>query len=324
MPARIVQPSAAALSEAAQILRRGGLVAFPTETVYGLGAHALDSDAVARIFAAKGRPADNPVIVHVASLAAARRLAADWPDAATRLGEAYWPGPLTLVVERAPAVPDAVTAGGNTVGLRVPDHPVALALLREAGCPVAAPSANRSESISPTTARHVLESLGSRVEDLLILDGGPCRVGVESTVVDVTGGAPVVLRPGMLRLDPEGPSGGRSGADTASQADAQPPGSPARVARSPGQRSRHYAPSKPLRIVSPEALEAEIGPGDAVLKLPPDPAAAAARLYAELRRLESEASVARILVARPPQTAEWEAISDRLRRAASDGGRDGR
>ncbi len=311
MPARIVEPTDAALGEAARILRSGGLVAFPTETVYGLGANALDAEAVARIFAAKGRPADNPVIVHVESMAAARRLARGWPEVATRLAEAHWPGPLTLVVERADGIPDVVTAGGSTVGLRVPDHPVALALLRRAGCPIAAPSANRSESISPTTAHHVAESLGPWVEDLLVLDGGPCQVGIESTVVDVTGDAPIVLRPGMLRLDRA------LGLAHAGETAAPPRGGA--IARSPGQRARHYAPSKPLRVVAPEALDRALRPGDAVLRLPPEPAAAAACLYAELRRLEADPDVERILVASPPEASDWDAIRDRLRRAASEG-----
>jgi L-threonylcarbamoyladenylate synthase len=307
--ARIVEPTEAALAEAARILRGGGLVAFPTETVYGLGANALDALAVERIFTAKGRPADNPVIVHVADEAAARGLARRWPEAAVRLARAHWPGPLTLVVERVVSIPDVVTGGGDTVGLRVPDHPVALALLRTAAVPIAAPSANRSESISPTTARHVAVSLGPWVEDLLVLDGGPCDVGIESTVVDVTGDGPRVLRPGMLRLD--GAEASRAEASGAPEASA-------RVARSPGQRLRHYAPSKPLRLVGSAELERTRTRGDAVLRLPDEPDRAAALLYAELRRLEADPDVARILVVRPPDACEWDAILDRLRRAASE------
>jgi len=302
--ARILDPTAEALAEAARILARGGLVAFPTETVYGLGANALDENAVARIFEAKGRPATNPLIVHVESEAAARALARRWPDAAARLAAANWPGPLTLVVEKTGAIPDAVTAGGGTVGLRVPAHPVALALLQACGLPLAAPSANRSEAISPTTARHVADSLGPFVDDLLILDGGPCRVGIESTVVDVTGAAPVVLRPGMLRLDPAPQPSTPTDAETAAPA------------RAPGQRARHYAPGKPLVLVRDSSEIGTPRPGDGILDLPETPDAAAAVLYAELRRLDADPRVERIVVVLPPDEADWRAIRDRLRRAA--------
>ncbi len=306
MPARILAPGDAAYAEAARVLRAGGLVAFPTETVYGLGANALDAGAVAGIFEAKGRPSDNPIIVHVADTAAARSLAAAWPPAAERLASAGWPGPLTLVVEKADRIPEIVTAGGATVGLRVPDHPVAQALLRAASLPIAAPSANRSEEVSPTTAAHVAASLGPWVDDLLVLDGGPCEVGIESTVVDVTGERPVLLRPGMFRLEEAGL------ADTGAEARAAGP------ARSPGQRARHYAPSKPLVVVDPGALEEARREGDAVLRLGDDPAAAAQVLYAELHRLAADPAVARILVERPPEGDTWAGLRDRLRRAASD------
>ncbi|MCB9723134.1 MAG: threonylcarbamoyl-AMP synthase [Spirochaetaceae bacterium] len=312
----MLAPTDAALREAADILRRGGLVGFPTETVYGLGANALDAAAVERIFAAKGRPPSNPVIVHVASVEAARRLAGRWPDAAERLAAQHWPGPLTLVVERGDAIPDVVTAGGATVGLRVPSHPVALALLRAVDLPIAAPSANRSESVSPTTARHVVESLGPWLADLLVLDGGPCEVGIESTVVDVTGERPQVLRPGMLRLDePETGRPPRAEEDEAATGSA---GSSAPV-RSPGQTTRHYSPGKPLRLVASDRLDRERERGDAVLRLPEDPDRAAALLYAELRRLDADPDVERILVVHPPADERWAAIRDRLRRAAGRG-----
>ncbi len=310
MSARIVAPTPDALAEAARILRAGGLVAFPTETVYGLGANALDDEAVQRIFDAKGRPATNPLIVHVASEAAARALARRWPESAARLAAAHWPGPLTLVVEKTAAISDRVTAGGATVALRVPAHPVALELLRRADRPIAAPSANRSEEISPTTARHVADSLGSSVEDLIVLDGGPCPVGIESTVVDVTGAEPVVLRPGTLAL-------------TFSPRAAGTPGSDPTPARSPGQHARHYAPRKTLRLVrAAEPLPAARA-GDAWLELPPQPEAAAQRLYAELRRLDAEPGVERILVREPPSGPGWDAIRDRLERAATRGGEGG-
>ncbi|MDX1935169.1 MAG: L-threonylcarbamoyladenylate synthase, partial [Capsulimonadales bacterium] len=194
------------IDEAADRLREGRLVAFPTETVYGLGANALDNDAVAALFALKGRPSTNPVIVHVADADAARALITDWPDNAERLARAFWPGPLTLVLPKTPAVPGIVTAGGPTVGLRMPDHPVALRLLSAAAVPIAAPSANRSEEVSPTTAAHVADSLTAYADDLLILDGGPCSVGIESTVLDVTVDAPPSIRPG--RVDPTHPTAG--------------------------------------------------------------------------------------------------------------------
>ena len=305
MPARILDPAEASYQEAARVLRAGGLVAFPTETVYGLGANALDARAVARIFEAKGRPSDNPVIVHVPEASAARSLARVWTPAADRLARVGWPGPLTLVVEKAESVPDIVTAGGPTVGLRVPDHPVAQALLRAADLPIAAPSANRSEEVSPTTARHVADSLGPFVDDLIVLDGGPCAVGIESTVVDATGERPVVLRPGMFRLE-----------DAAS---GSAPGDPVGdgPARSPGQRERHYAPSKPLVLVDRGGLASIRRDGDAVLELGDEPEVAARRLYAELHRLSAADGVERILVERPPPDEAWTGIRDRLRRASS-------
>lgn len=188
-----------AIARAAAIIRRGGLVVFPTETVYGLGAHALDDAAVARIFEAKGRPAGDPVIVHVADVTQVAAISASVPETARRVMAAFWPGPLTVILERGSAVPLRVTAGGSTVGVRVPAHPVALALLKAAGVPIAAPSANRFSRPSPTTAADVMEDLGDRVE--MVLDGGATTHGVESTVVDCTGATPLVLRPGAITLE---------------------------------------------------------------------------------------------------------------------------
>lgn len=303
MSARIALPKPAALAEAAARLRAGELVAFPTETVYGLGANALDAVAVAKIYAAKGRPATNPLIVHVASVAQAKALVKTWPALADELAAAHWPGPLTLVLERADHIPDSVTAGGPTVGIRIPSHPVALELLRQAGVPVAAPSANRSEEVSPTRAQHVADSLGGFVDDLLILDGGACDVGIESTVLDVTCEPPRVLRPGMC-LPPLAPLVTPSGF---AQGD---------VARSPGQMLRHYAPKKPTLALryGEKYLQAE---GDVWLTLPPTPEAAAQALYSELRRLDSDPRVARIVLPVVPDNPEWDAIRDRLRRAAT-------
>src|ERR1700736_6193048 len=186
----------AAIEHAAALIRAGKLVAFPTETVYGLGANALDAVAVERIFAAKGRPRTSPLIVHVDSVEMARSFAARWPEAAGKLAQRYWPGPLTLVVPKQPQIPAIVTAGLPTVGLRMPAHPIALALIRAAGVPVAAPSANRFTELSPTTADHVRLSLGSDID--YILDGGPCSVGIESTVLSLAGRRPILLRPGGI------------------------------------------------------------------------------------------------------------------------------
>ena len=194
MDERVLSPSPRAIARAAEVVRRGGLVAFPTETVYGLGADARDPRAVARIFAVKGRPSDHPLIVHVGSADAMEEWALDVPVLAHTFAARFWPGPLTLVLRRAADVLDEVTGGQHTVGLRVPSHPVALALIRASGCALAAPSANRFGRVSPTTAAHVRDDLGDDVD--LILDGGPCEVGVESTIVDLSGREPAILRPG--------------------------------------------------------------------------------------------------------------------------------
>jgi L-threonylcarbamoyladenylate synthase len=243
-PAAAAEPPAAAaeaIARAVEVLSRRGLVAIPTETVYGLAADAIDEEAVAGIFRAKGRPSTNPVIVHVADVAMARSLAADWPAAAEAIATRFWPGPVTVVVPRGLRIPDIVTAGGPTVALRCPDHPLARRLIAAAGTPLAAPSANRSEAVSPTTALHVLESLGNRID--LILDGGPCAKGIESTVIDCTVSPPRILRPGPLpRAAVEAAVGGPV---------EWPAAEPAAVAaRSPGQQARHYAPQTPLRCLT--------------------------------------------------------------------------
>jgi L-threonylcarbamoyladenylate synthase len=238
-------PDALALTEAAAVLRRGGLVAFPTETVYGLGANALDAAAVARIFTAKGRPAKNPLIVHVATVEQARELTADWPDAAGRLAALFWPGPLTLVLPRNSRVPDIVTAGGPTVALRIPGHPVALALLRAANLPLAAPSANRSAYLSPTRPEHVLRGLGGRID--LLLDAGPTSGGVESTVLDLSTSPPRLLRPGLIAPTPIEAVVGPIERVTP-LAVSHPAPLP-----SPGMLPRHYAPNVPLECVVHDA-----------------------------------------------------------------------
>src|SRR5262245_2786343 len=238
----LLTPTAENLVRAATVLRGGGLVAFPTETVYGLGGNALDPAAVARVFDAKGRPARNPLIVHVADAGRVPDVAADFPDAARRLAERFWPGPLTLVLPRRDDLPAAVTAGGPTVAVRVPAHPVALDLLRAAGVPVAAPSANRSGELSPTTAEHVRRSLGDRVD--LILDAGPTGRGIESTVLDVTGPRPRLLRPGPI---PPGVLEAILGPIERSRVRESGSGP---ALPSPGQLSRHYAPRTPVELAA--------------------------------------------------------------------------
>ncbi|MDX1612352.1 MAG: L-threonylcarbamoyladenylate synthase [Candidatus Thermoplasmatota archaeon] len=324
-PARIRQAAAA--------LKAGYLVVLPTETVYGLGANAMDPEAVARIFEAKGRPADNPLIVHVADLRAAAELADPWPTLAQRLAERFWPGPLTLVVPKASTVPDVTTAGLDTVAVRVPGHPLARELLAIAGVPVAAPSANTSGRPSPTRVEHARDDLGDAVA--VYLDGGPTDVGVESTVVDVCGDHPIILRPGGIPRE-------------AIEAIAGPTDpSPSQASRSPGIRHRHYAPRTRVHLRAPDQLPGEVarrlaagetvgviaGPATAgklpsddphlVLIVPgprDDAQAWAKELFASLRELDRR-EVDAILIERPPGEGLGEAILDRLNRAA-EGSRD--
>jgi L-threonylcarbamoyladenylate synthase len=299
-----MQPTPEEIRDAAQLIREGKLVAFPTETVYGLGANALDSAAVRRIYEAKGRPSSSPLIVHVAGLAMARQVAADWPEIAEKLAARFWPGPLTLVLPKNRAIPDIVTAGLPSVAIRMPSHPVALRLIELAGVPVAAPSANRFMGVSPTTAEHVRMGLGDRVQ--MILNGGPSQVGIESTVVSLTGRTPVVLRPGMIAAsDLEAAAG-------VSCKQAHVANGPA---ESPGLHPRHYAPSTPLYILEPRSASVPEGRGR-ILHLPSDPAEYAARIYAELHSADRE-GWDWIAVEKPPDTPEWAAIRDRLQRAAT-------
>ncbi len=238
-----VQPEQDAMQEAGRILKAGGLVAFPTETVYGLGADALNPVAVAKIFKAKGRPADNPLIVHISEIDQVYDLTGDLPAPARRVMEAFWPGPLTVVLPKKQTVPDRVTAGLSTVAVRMPDHPVALELIKSAGVPVAAPSANSSGRPSPTTARHVLNDLAGKID--LVLDGGACRVGLESTVLDLTAEPPVILRPGSItREDLEGILGRVEIDPAAAQRDA------AGALKSPGLKYKHYSPKAELIVVT--------------------------------------------------------------------------
>lgn len=332
MPANVMKveataPDPAVMAQAAAILRAGGLVAFPTETVYGLGAHALDEAAVARIFAAKGRPQYNPLIVHVPDAASARHLVADWPETADRAAAAFWPGPLTLVLPKRPHVPAGVTAGLDTVAVRVPSHPVALALLRAADLPVAAPSANRFTRVSPTTAEHVARGLGDSVD--LIIDGGATPLGIESTVLDLSGPQPALLRLGVIGADELEHILGRVAVRTGSI----PPGEAA--APAPGMLDRHYAPVAELRVFRDDAdggamaeaarregrrvgalvRHAFHAPADLVLTLPDDPAGYARLLYAALHSLD-DAGYDLILVEAVPDDGVWRAVADRLRRAA--------
>lgn len=335
------RPDPGLIARAAAVIRRGGLVAFPTETVYGLGADALDPRAVARIFAAKGRPPDNPLIVHVAGAEDAFRLATRVPPAARRLAADFWPGPLTLVLPRSDLVPPITAGGLDTVALRMPDHPVALALIRAAGCPVAAPSANLSGRPSPTTAQHVLEDMAGRVD--LVVDGGPARVGVESTVIDLSREPPVLLRPGGVTLERLRAAVGGVEVDPAVWAEGV-----VATARAPGMKYRHYAPRAGLVLVEgpPEAAAAEavrlvrelaaggarvgvlavaedaaafraLGP-EVVVETPGsrgDLAAVATRLFDALRRLDSS-GVDWIVAQGVPGTGLGLAILNRLRKAA--------
>jgi L-threonylcarbamoyladenylate synthase len=292
------------LDQAAKLIRAGRLVAFPTETVYGLGANALDTEAVARIYEAKGRPWASPLIVHVADEAMARTMTAEWPDAAHRLAERFWPGPLTIIVHKATIVPDLVTAGLASVGVRVPSHPVALALIRHAGVPIAAPSANRFGEISPTTAEHVRASLGDRVD--LILDAGPSEVGIESTVVSLRRTPPAILRPGMITAE-------QLAAATGLRWDREM--DLPHISESPGLHARHYAPRTPFYVLE---LGAPKPPGRGrVIEMPPHPRAFAAQLYGVLHEADSQ-GWDWIAIEQPPDTPEWSGILDRLRRASYD------
>lgn len=307
----------AEVRRAADILRAGGVVAFPTETVYGLGADASSAQAVARLYAVKGRPAEHPVIVHFGEAEAAFAWARVVPEGARRLARRFWPGPLTLILKRSAKAQDFVTGGQDNVGLRVPSHPVAQALLRAFGGGVAAPSANRFGRVSPTTAAHVRDDLGGDVD--LVMEGGESEVGIESTIVDLSGEVPVLLRPGRItRAELEDILG--------QPVQERHAGSP----RHSGGLERHYAPRTPARLVAAYALDEEIArlkekvavlafsrPDERVdywLRMPREPQAYAQKLYGALRELDT-AACDEILVEAPPDMPEWAAVLDRLRRA---------
>ena len=294
------------INDAAARIRAGGVVAFPTETVYGLGANALDAAAVARVYELKGRPPTSPLIVHVSSIQMARRTVSEWPPLADELARKWWPGPLTLVLPKSPAIPDIVTSGLATVGVRIPKHPIALELIGRADVPIAAPSANRFGELSPTTAEHVRMAFGDAVD---VIDGGPSQVGIESTVVAIENGALKLLRPGMISLGELETKAKPEGADP-----------------SPGMQPRHYSPRTRLLLVdSPKDLPDRAGAyvwrkksglvGCSV-RMPLTPDQYAARLYAVLHELDQQA-LPWIAVEKPPDTPAWAAIHDRLRRAAA-------
>lgn len=321
-----------AVARAVELLRAGEVVALPTETVYGLAANAWDSRAVARIFEVKGRPSINPLIVHVADGQGAMDCAAAWPEVATRLATRFWPGPLTLVVPRGPRIPDGVTGGGDTVGIRWPFHPFMQAVIRACGFPLAAPSANLSNQLSPSSASHVIAGLGQRIP--LIVDGGDCNVGIESTVVDVTGPVPRILRPGMISLEEIADA---SGCGAASNVGVNVAG----ALRSPGMLEKHYSPRARLVVwrwsddldLARQLRGAGVDPSDAwilthtrlptfgryphAMMIPAEPEAFARALYAELHRCD-EGGARMIVVEAVPEGSAWDGISDRLRRAGAD------
>lgn len=323
---------AAAVQRAAELLRAGEVVALPTETVYGLAANALDAKAVAKIYEIKGRPAHNPIIVHVAGFELARECVTEWPDAAAALARSFWPGPLTMVLPRAASIPDLVTAGGATVGVRWPSHPFMQAVIRECGFPLAAPSANLSNAISPTNAQHVVKQLSDKIS--LIVDGGQAQVGIESTVMDLVTRPPRVLRPGMIHEESLLAALGEVRNEKVEVRGEH-------VLRSPGLLKKHYAPKAKLRMMAwreAKDLNAQLGtlnaprskvhiiahtsiPGGeglaGVSVIPHDAEAFARAIYAELHRCD-EAGVEWIVVEALPSGAEWRAIADRLTRAAAD------
>jgi len=343
-----------AVANAVTMLRDGQVVALPTETVYGLAANALDAKAVERIYEVKGRPAHNPIIVHVASIEMAKSLVAHWPGSAQKLAHAFWPGPLTLVLPRAKEIPDVVTAGGPTVGVRWPSHPFIQAVIRECGFPLAAPSANPAGRVSPTTAEHVFKDLGDKIP--LIIDGGHSQIGIESTVIDLSVQPPRILRPGMIHeeslVSVLGEGMAPSGKDSALR-------TPHSALKSPGLLQKHYAPkakvvvlawegdadprAKIARTLNLRPLAApEQSDGGSTFNLQPspvhvlahthipspegfasvsviphDPEAFARALYAELRRAD-EAEARFIVIEAVPDSIEWRAIADRLRRASAE------
>ena len=317
---------------AAERIRAGELVAFPTETVYGLGADASNDAAVAKIFAAKGRPANHPLIVHIASSAQVLDYATSVPPFAARLMQAFWPGPLTLILPRKPGVASAAAGGQDSIGLRCPAHPVALAFLADCATGVAGPSANRFGRVSPTTAQHVRDEFGDAV---LVLDGGPCAVGIESCIVDCTRGQPVLLRPGVLTLAQLEAACGQPVLDK-DEADLRLTGSAA--PRAPGTLASHYAPNAKVRLMDAKAIQTalDVLGADAAhiavyarnivriqssriiyRRMPDDAEAAAQQLFAALRDFDAQ-GVKLIWVQTLPEATVWDGVRDRLMRAAAN------
>ncbi len=315
------RPDPRVIAEAARVILAGGLVGFGTETVYGLGARAMDPAAIARLYAAKGRPAHNPLIAHVATARAARALAATWNAAAERFAAAFWPGPVTLIVRRAVHAPDCLSAGRDTLAVRVPASMVALRLLEAVGEPVAAPSANPSGRLSPTRAEHVVEGLGNRVD--LVLDSGPATLGIESSVIDVSGARPRLVRPGTL-------THGELAAVVAELEGPHADPGPGAARASPGLDASHYAPRARVHLVDRTTLAARaLAPGEArivrtalgdgtgvEIVLGEGAREWAARLYEVLHGLDAR-GVDAVWVESPPNTEAWAGIADRLRRAAA-------
>lgn len=322
----------AAVDRATELLRAGEVVALPTETVYGLAANALDEMAVAKIFQIKGRPANNPIIVHVASNEMARECVLRWPELAEKFSRSFWPGPLTLVLPRAKKIPDLVTAGGGTVGVRWPSHPFMQAVIRQCGFPLAAPSANLSNQISPTNAEHVRGQLEGRIS--LIVEGGQSQVGIESTVLDLTANPPCILRPGMIHEESLTAVGGEIQRLASSGQHLAP------ALRSPGLLAKHYSPKAKLLvlnwhdesdliseirnskfnieksfIIAHTKIPSALGSAN-ISVIPHDAEAFARALYAELHRCDA-AGAELIIVETPPESPEWTGIADRLRRAAA-------
>ena len=307
---RIEPASPESVKEAADALRNGGLVVLPTETVYGLGCNALDPKAVQRVYEIKGRPMENPLIVHIADFDDLGSIAESWTEDCEKLAKRFWPGPLTLVLAKKKSVPQETTAGLDTVAVRIPDHNLSLTVIRRACVPVAAPSANPFMGLSPTSAEDVDPSIGEHV--VMVLDGGPCEVGLESTVIDLSGDHPRILRPGgVTRAQVQAVIG-------------RPLGHlpPPTVKKSPGMYPRHYAPNAKLLLV--EKLErGQTGltfqdcEESGQIKMPEDPQAYAASLYRALKKLDIE-GVEKIYVETPPRAPDWEAVHDRLEKASGN------
>ena len=343
LPAHTPALFQAAVRRATSQLQAGGVVVLPTETVYGLAANAFDAQAVARVYRIKGRPAHNPVIVHVSSLEMAQACSASWPETASRLASAFWPGPLTLVLPRSSRIPDIVAAGGPTVALRFPCHPIMRAVIEACGFPLAAPSANLSSMVSPTTASHCAQALEGRVQ--IAVDGGPCQVGIESTVVDLTLSPPRLLRPGMISSESVQAVLATCGAKDHSSVGEKAQGLPgSEPLRSPGMLDKHYAPQARLLVWSWKSEGAlqerllSLGPAEGpvhviahteiplhldlpgadsgVSVIPHDPEAFARALYSELHACDAR-GVRTLVVETVPNSPRWEGIADRLRRAAS-------